>query len=126
MNTMYPLNQNFAKLSLLLFYHRIFSISRPFRIPLWIIGIIQMCWFLSTWLIRWFMCTPIARVWDTTLPGHCIDSNMLLAVEEVVNSLIDFAMVALAIWMVRSLKMSSQTRWKLSSMSTLPSPPPLS
>lgn len=115
MNTMYPMNQNFAKLSLLALYYRLFSVNRAFVKWIWAIGIIQMCWFMAMFWIRWFMCTPVAKVWEPTLPGHCIDSNVLLVAGEAVNSPIDFVMVALAVYMVRSLKVSHAARWKLSS-----------
>lgn len=114
MNTMFPTNQTFAKLSLLALYYRIFSVNKAFVRWVWGIAIAHFCWFMAMFWIRWFMCTPVARVWNPRLPGHCIDSNMLLAVGEAFNSVFDFMMVALAVWVVRSLKVSRATRWKLS------------
>lgn len=114
MNTMFPTNQTFAKLSLLALYYRFFSVNKSFVRWVWGIAITHFCWFMAMFWIRWFMCTPVAKVWNPMLPGHCIDSNMLLAVGEAFNSVFDFMMVALAVWVVRSLKVSRATRWKLS------------
>lgn len=114
MNVMFPINQTAAKLSLLALYYRIFSVNRTFVYWVYGMAVTHICWFMAMFWIRWFMCTPVARVWDPSLPGHCIDSNLLLAVGEAINSVLDFAMIALAIWVVRSLKVSTKNRWKLS------------
>lgn len=114
MNTMFPTNQTFVKLSLLALYYRFFSVNKSFVRWVWVIGTLHFCWFMAMFWIRWFMCTPVARVWNPRIPGHCIDSNMLLAVGEAFNSVFDFVMVALAVWVVLSLKVTRATRWKLS------------
>lgn len=48
-----------------------------------------------------------------TVPGTCVDPSLLLAAGESVNAAIAFAMIGLAMWMVRTLSMSSRSKWKL-------------
>lgn len=61
------------KLSILFFYHRIFSIRR-FTIASSIIGIVVLAWFISYMAFQFFGCRPLAYQWDKTIPGgHCID-----------------------------------------------------
>lgn len=115
MNEMFPINQTAAaKLSLLALYYCLFSVNRTF--VYWVYGIAAtyICWFLAMLFIRWFMCTPVAKVWDPSMPGHCINSNELMAVGEALNSVLDFVMIGLAVWIIQSLQVSAKNRWKLS------------
>lgn len=114
MNPQFSVNQTFAKLSLLVLYHRVFSVSRTCTHWIYFLGTIQVLWCLAMVFVRCFMCTPVHKVWEPTVPGTCINSQVLLAAGEVVNSVIDFAMVGLAIHMARTLLLSTKMKWKLS------------
>ncbi|KAH7318290.1 hypothetical protein B0I35DRAFT_238845 [Stachybotrys elegans] len=109
----FPVNPTFAKLSLLVLYFRIFSINRKFARWVWALAIIQICWFLAIFLTRAMFCIPVSTLWSANFPRGCIDPSLLLAAGESVNAAISFAMIALAMYMVRTLIMSSGTRWKL-------------
>jgi len=61
-----------------------------------------------------FQCKPVHRYWDVLTPGTCLGAIPLLVGFEVPNSTIDFAMVGLALVMLRDLQMRSSTKWKLS------------
>lgn len=113
MNPQFSMNQTFAKMSLLALYLRIFSVSRPCRLWVYFIGFTQILWFLAMFFIRWFMCTPVYKVWTPTAPGTCINNQVLLVAGEAVNSVIDFAMVILALSLVRTLMLPTTTKWKL-------------
>jgi hypothetical protein len=113
MNIQTALNQTFAKLSLLTFYHRIFSINRSFVRWVYSVGIIQVLWCVVMVLVRLFLCRPIAAAYNPTIKGTCLNSQILLAAGDSVNSAIDFVMVGMAIWMVIKLKMSTGARLKL-------------
>lgn len=110
----FPFNPTFAKLSLLALYFRIFSTNPVFKRWVWVLVILQICWFLAIFLCRIMFCLPIQRVWHMdTVPGTCVDPSLLLAAGESVNAAIAFAMIGLAMWMVRTLSMSSRSKWKL-------------
>jgi hypothetical protein len=111
---MFPLNQTFSKLSLLFLYHRIFSLDKIFSIMVIAVGTIQISWGISMFFARVFACTPIYHFWDRLTPGTCISGNGLLVGPEVVNSLVDFIMVGMAVWVVQKLNMSTKYKWKLS------------
>ncbi|ROV90139.1 hypothetical protein VPNG_09787 [Cytospora leucostoma] len=114
MNVMFPINQTAAKLSLLALYYRLFTVNRTFVYWVYGITVTHIGWFLAMFWIRLFMCTPVSKVWAPSTPGHCINSNELMAVGEAFNSVLDFVMIGLAVWMVQSLQVSSKNRWKLS------------
>lgn len=111
---MFPLNQTLSKLSLLLLYYRIFSINRTFAIMVFVVAAIQISWGISMFFARVFACTPIYHFWDRLEPGTCISSNGILVGPEIINSLVDFTMVGMAIWIVQKLKTSTRYKRKLS------------
>lgn len=106
--------QTFAKLSLVALYHRIFNTNRTFVRCLYVVGGMQIGWGIGTYVAHWTECTPVAKLWDSTLPGTCEDSTMFLVVGETINSALDFALVGLAIWIVQSLQMKMAAKMKLS------------
>lgn len=106
--------QTFAKLSLLALYYRIFNVNRKFVICVYAIGGIQLGWGIGTYVAHWAECTPIAHMWDRTIPGTCLNNTYFLVVGETINSLIDFALVGLAVWIVQSLQMKTSVKLKLS------------
>ncbi|KAK3689257.1 hypothetical protein B0T22DRAFT_490742 [Podospora appendiculata] len=106
MNIQTPMNQTFAKLSLLVLYHRLFYISSWFVRSIYVIGLVQICWCIAMVCVRLFQCHPIDAFWNPFLQGQCLDGQVILAVGEPINSLVDFIMVGMAIWMVHKLKVT--------------------
>lgn len=115
MSTHFNPNQFFAKMSLLLLYWRLFSVNKTLRISVWTIGVVQTGWFISCWLARWFTCVPVHHIWDLTGDrSGCRERGPYVAASESINTLIDFVMVGLAIWMIQQLKVKTGVKWKLS------------
>ncbi|KAL1858094.1 hypothetical protein Daus18300_010095 [Diaporthe australafricana] len=112
----YCLQQLFAKLSLLLLYYRIFSSSRVFVRWVYFLGTVQVIWSIATYIIHYVECIPPQKIWTPTLPGPCIDNTAFLVGGETVNSLVDFALVGLAIWVVQSLQMKTSVKLKLAAI----------
>lgn len=110
------MQQLFAKLSLLFLYYRIFSSSRVFVRWVYFLGIVQLIWSIATYIIHYVECIPPRKIWNPTLPGHCINNTAFLVGGETVNSLVDFALVGLAIWIVQSLQMKTSVKLKLAAV----------
>ncbi|KAH7322415.1 hypothetical protein B0I35DRAFT_498921 [Stachybotrys elegans] len=113
MSAQYPGNQLFSKLSLLALYHRLFSVNRTFNRWLQGLATLQILWFIGTSTTKYLLCYPVRRIWDLTADGSCINIGAFLAATESVNSLIDFAMIGLAVWIISTLQMSKSTKRKL-------------
>lgn len=114
MSPQYTLNQVFSKLTLIFLYHRVFSVDEVFVRWLYGLGIAQIAWAIPTYVVKWNLCSPIEYTWDKSVPGGtCINIGPFLAATEAFNSLIDFAMIGLAIWIVQTLRMSTANKWKL-------------
>lgn len=61
------------KISILLFYIRIFSVLKNFTRIVWIAIAVLAATGLANILISIFSCTPIRAFWDPLTPGTCID-----------------------------------------------------
>lgn len=111
----FEINQFFAKASLLILYYRIFSVDRTFVVCTFILAAIQLAWFIAVFFSLIFMCVPVSKWWDVldSEDGWCLNDAALLAAEESINSCLDFAMMALAIFMVRRLQLKSHMKRKL-------------
>lgn len=108
-------NQLFTKLSLLFLYRRLFWVRKGSMAWLWVIGVITVLWSISVYLVKWLMCSPVEYTWNKAiLTGTCIDIPRFLAASETVNSVLDFVMIALALRIVSTLKMSIPEKIRLS------------
>lgn len=65
-----------TRLSLLVFYHRIFPVKR-FRIVASITGCIMICWWISFIFAIIFSCYPVTSYWDKAIVGHCVNEHTL-------------------------------------------------
>lgn len=83
-----------TKVSLLLMYYRIFPID-SMRISCWILGTLSVCWCISIIMVSIFQCTPIAKAWNLTIPGHCINLKGSFIGNAVPNILTDVAILGL-------------------------------
>lgn len=107
------LDQCFAKWSICALYYRIFSVNKVYA--LWIKGIaaVQFILYIMLVILQFLQCRPLKKFWQWWTPGNCIPFSTLLLVIEPLNSLIDFALVILAMSMIRSLRIKTQAKWKL-------------
>ncbi|KAI0173025.1 hypothetical protein GGR52DRAFT_547063 [Hypoxylon sp. FL1284] len=105
--------QTFAKLSLLALYHRLFSVSRPFVISVWIVAALQVAWGIGVYVAYLNSCKPISKAWDIAQDGKCVDDTVFFSTSDPPNSIIDFVMAGQAIWMLWSLRMGSNAKLRL-------------
>jgi hypothetical protein len=102
-----------VKLSVLALYYRIFGVNRAYRIWIYVIGGIQTVLFIIFCTFQALQCKPLARYWDLSIPGTCTDEGVVILGGETPNSLVDFAMVILAMFMIRPRQLASSVKWRL-------------
>ncbi|KAH9204023.1 hypothetical protein DL95DRAFT_499094 [Leptodontidium sp. 2 PMI_412] len=85
-----------TKVSLLLMYVRIFPV-RSMRISCWILGSLSVSWAVAIVLVCIFQCNPIAKTWDPTIPGYCINLKASFIGNAIPNILTDVAILTLPI-----------------------------
>ena len=94
-----------AKLSILLFYRRIFE-TPVFRQVTQAVGFVVLAWFLAVVLVSIFSCTPIHGYWDHSIPATCIDSRAFYLGNSIANILTDVIILALPVRMIWHLQTS--------------------
>ena len=97
------------KISILLFYRRIFSTSH-FRRILNVIGILVLVWLAAGNLLFAFQCSPIRKAWERETPGHCIDSLRAVQVVQAFNVALDAVILALPVSGVLHLQISTSRK----------------
>jgi hypothetical protein len=102
-----------VKLSVLALFHRIFGINRAYRIWIYIIAGVQTALFVIFCIFEGLQCQPFDRYFDRSIPGTCKDDGLVIISGETPNSLVDFAMVILAMVMIRPRQLPSSTKWRL-------------
>ena len=95
----------FAKVSVLVFYLRIFP-SRSFHIAVWTIVFIAVGYNIGSVLANVFACTPVAKSWDLTIThGKCMNSDVFYFANAGLGIFTDFATVLVPIPWLRRLQM---------------------
>ncbi|QKX61039.1 uncharacterized protein TRUGW13939_08185 [Talaromyces rugulosus] len=103
-----------VKLSILAFYHRIFGISSTAcRIWIYILASAQTILFIAFCIFQGLQCVPFQRYFDLSVPGTCKDEGTVILGGELPNSIIDFAMVILAMIMIRPLHLSFNDKLRI-------------
>ncbi|KAI2618097.1 hypothetical protein GGR54DRAFT_184289 [Hypoxylon sp. NC1633] len=110
---LFAVNQGLVKFSILFLYYRLFHVNQHFVRWIYIIGGLHIAYCLTVIPIYLFSCQPVSKGWDISEPGTCIDSRATVAALQSVNSGVDFALVILALFMIRPLNMKMSTKWKL-------------
>lgn len=90
------------KISILLMYGRIFP-TRNFRIASYILGTIVVGWVIAIICVSVFQCTPIAKGWNMSLPGTCINLKASFIGNAVPNIATDVAILSLPVHVVWGL-----------------------
>ncbi|KAK0123808.1 hypothetical protein ONS95_008805 [Cadophora gregata] len=103
----------FTKIALLLMYLRIFPV-RSIQIGAYVLSALSISWCISIIMVSIFQCTPIARTWNPTLPGHCINLKGSFIGNAIPNILTDVAILALPMQQVWSLHTSTMQKAQIS------------
>lgn len=93
------------KLSVLLFYRRVFS-TPQFRQRINVIGLLVIAWLFGNNFVSAFQCSPVHKAWELDVPGKCLNPLTMVQVEQVFNGALDIAILALPVLAVSKLQMS--------------------
>lgn len=69
------------------------------------LSVLLVLYYVATVIAKIWECTPRARAWDQSIPGHCIDVLMLVNVDGIFNAVTDFIMVIMPLQVVWNLNM---------------------
>ncbi|KAL8665200.1 MAG: hypothetical protein Q9202_002422 [Teloschistes flavicans] len=102
---MYGVAITLIKISILLFYRRIFTNSQ-FRRRTEIVGALVIAWLFFNNLMAAFQCNPIRKAWLPLTPGKCMPPLNLIVGLQAGNTALDIIILALPVYAVSQLQMS--------------------
>ncbi|KAI0908880.1 hypothetical protein F4823DRAFT_465550 [Ustulina deusta] len=99
------------KLSAIFFYARIFHTRNGrFVTHLWIIGGLVSGWIVSALISTIFQCTPIAKAWNPSLDGMCINTFAWYLATATISVVVDFYILLLPVPQIWALELSLKRR----------------
>lgn len=94
-----------SKLSILLFYWRLFKFS-VIRIPIILLLIISTMWLILRTFMLTLRCIPTRAIWDKTIPAVCnIDGDKFFLATITTHFILDVIILLLPIFPVFSLRL---------------------
>ncbi|KAG7004638.1 hypothetical protein G7Y79_00024g055880 [Physcia stellaris] len=106
---LYGVSITAVKLSVLLFYRRVFS-TAPFRRRIIVLAILVLAWFVVNNLLGAFQCIPVRKAWEPEIPGRCINFLDFFIGIQVPNIILDALILALPVRAVLQLQMSKKKK----------------
>jgi hypothetical protein len=110
--SIYTISITCIKVSILLFYSRIFK-ERPFQIALWLTLGVTLAWFVAVELAVIFECHPIYALWTFT-PNACVDLHKFVIGSGVPNVLLNTVILMLPVPMIWTLDIQNRHKLVLS------------
>ena len=101
-----------VKLAILLLYQRVF-VTRRWTSLDWVIKImlvVIILFYVSTTFVKIFSCTPRAKIWDSTVPGSCINIARVLVANGIFNVVTDSLILLIPTRSVWNLQMSTKKK----------------
>lgn len=106
---LYGITQNLAKLSILLFYLRLFPDNR-FRNVTKVMIVLIALFAIAFNLAVIFQCWPVRRAWDQTRRGKCIRFDLLTYLGSAFSIITDFVIILLPVPQLWSLNLNYSKR----------------
>lgn len=109
----YSMTSPAVKLSIILFYRRIFP-THKFRMVSNGIMSAVIAWGIAVFLAAALQCRPLRALWDTNVRGQCFDTLKYILAIQAVNIVLDFAILVLPMPQVWTLQRPWQDKLALS------------
>lgn len=103
----------FVKLAILALYRRIFGVNRSYLISIYVLATVQVLLVIVFCVFQALQCKPFGRYFDLRIHGTCTSEGVVVLGGGLPDSLVDFAAVVLAMWMIKSLQISTKIKWRL-------------
>ncbi|GAB1315415.1 hypothetical protein MFIFM68171_05625 [Madurella fahalii] len=107
--TSYNLSTLFIKASVLFYYLR-FASSPAFRYTTYCVLFVAVGYSLAGALAFAYSCVPMAKYWDSSIDGECVNVSASLLARCVLNVATDVCILLLPIWILWPLRLRSTMR----------------
>ncbi|OTA70120.1 hypothetical protein K449DRAFT_427630 [Hypoxylon sp. EC38] len=98
-----------VKMSICIYYRQIFT-TQQYRILSLMIMIAATAWFIAVELTDLCYCIPMDRFWHPTKPGRCLNFNLFYLAINIVETVIDTAILALPIRAIFKVQLALKTQ----------------
>ena len=109
----YNASITFIRISVVLFYYRIFGKDRWYKRSLWITLSILVSWWISISVLAIFQCSPVARQWGYSTPGHCLSFYGTFMGVTIPNVFVDLLILVLPLPMLWRLQINIKKKLAL-------------
>lgn len=92
---LYGLNLCWTKVSILLMYWRIFNQVTYFKAASIVVGVLVLAWGVVVTFACVFLCVPVQKSWDPTVPGRCVSVLAVWTANAASTILTDVAILVL-------------------------------
>lgn len=94
-----------TRLSVLAFYRRIFSVTRPLKKATLILGAFTIAWWVSFTIASILQCVPIQAYWNPKIKARCEKKYPFFLGQAIPNITLDFALLLLPLHPLWKLNM---------------------
>ncbi|MCJ1465946.1 hypothetical protein MMC07_004565 [Pseudocyphellaria aurata] len=110
----YELAVMFTQLSVLFFYKRVFTLRKKwFKNTLYVLAALAVLCEIGIFFAGLLFCTPINRAWNKTVAGHCANIQVIYVTGDILNLMVDAAIVIAPIPLIWSLQTTTKEKWGL-------------
>ncbi|KAL4733519.1 hypothetical protein BDV11DRAFT_199852 [Aspergillus similis] len=101
-----------TKASILLQYKRVFA-TRGMHIASWILIGFVAVWGTWTFVSAWLNCIPVAKFWDPTIDGYCLDKKALWFSNSAIHIFTDIVLLLFPMPVLKNLQLPRRQRLAL-------------
>ncbi|KAL8949239.1 MAG: hypothetical protein Q9222_004638 [Ikaeria aurantiellina] len=114
---LYGLLLTAIKSSILMLYLRLFGVRKLFRLSIYVVQTIVICWCIAIVFVSIFQASPIRSLWHPELMNaHHINFTAYLVGLAVPNVTVDFAILVLPVYIIWQLQLSKKRKAALSAI----------
>ena len=105
-----------VKISILLFYRRIFGTTKQFRTSVYVLIACACLWCIAVEISTISYCVPVVPTWQSRKPSKCFNDRTALLGSSITNVLIDFAILILPLSPIWSLALTVRQKTQLTAI----------
>ncbi|CAD6589656.1 MAG: hypothetical protein ASARMPREDX12_003920 [Alectoria sarmentosa] len=106
-----------TKISILLFYYRLFGVNKNFKYACYVVLTLVTCWCIAIVLTVLFQCIPVEAAWIRPYPhSKCINSNASLLGTAITNVILDIVILVLPMVPIWSLSLTVRQKVTLTAI----------
>lgn len=114
---LYSICITLIKISILLFYYRLFGVRKGFKRVIYFALTLVTCWCIATVLLNLLQCIPVKAAWIRPYPNSkCINNNASLLGTAITNVTIDLAILVLPIEPIWRLNLTLRKKLALTAI----------